>query len=449
MNLAYALNIRPGDIVAFVGAGGKTQAMFRLASDLVDQGLRVITTTTMVTSEDDLRRAPQRVGFGHGMMLPETLPHQVEQHRHVFVFVKLEKDGKVRGVRPAWLDEHLAPAPYKDVLLVEADGSRRLPLKAPLPHEPAIPDSATIVVPVVGLDVLGQPLDEAHVYGAERVQQLTGHPLGQPVTPRAMAAVLMHPELGLKAVPPEARILPLLNKATAETLSQAREIAGYLLTDSHIEAALIGAVQEPDPIWETRRRVGAIILAAGESKRMGYPKMLLPWGQVSVIRHVCQQVLACGLFEVVVVIGDRADAVRAQIEDLPVRIVFNPRYAQDEMLSSLQVGLAEIWHSCDACLVVLGDQALLTPEVIQAIPQAYFAGYGEIVTPTYEGQQGHPVLIDKHYWQELMALPPGSAPRDMLRKRRNLIYQVVMGTDAVVRDLDTPEDYQQARREAT
>lgn len=448
MNLARALGIKAGDVVAFVGAGGKTQSMFRLADDLVRQGMRVITTTTVFVPEDDLRYAPQRVGFGHGMMLPESLPEQVEQHRQVFVFAKLEKGGKVRGVRPAWLDANLAPASYKDVLLVKADEAQRLSLKAPLPHEPAMPESATIVVPVAGLDVLGRPMDERNVYGAEMIYQLTGHPIGRPVSTLVIAALLMHPELSLKRVPAGARILPLLNHVTAGSLPQAREIAGYVLTEPHVEGVLIGEVRGPDPIWEIRRRVGAIILAAGESKRMGYPKMLLPWGETTIIRHMCEQVLDCGLHEVVVVTGDWADAVRAQVEDLPVRVVFNPEYAQGEMISSLRTGLEAIWHSSDACLVVLGDQPLLTAEAIQAVTQAYFDGYGDIVAPHYGGRQGHPVLFDRQYWEELAALRQGSAPRDVLQTHQNAIHYVTVSTDMVVRDIDTPDDYKQARRES-
>lgn len=445
MNLARALAIKSGDIVAFVGAGGKTRSMFRLADELVGEGYRVITTTTTRIGQDELRFAPQRVGFGHGMRLPESLPEQVEQHRHVFVFVKLEPNNKVRGVRPSWLDENLAPATYFDILLVEADGSRRLPMKAPLPHEPAMPAAATIVVPVASLDALGQPLGEETIYGADMIHRLIGHPLGRPVTPQLMAAVLMHPQLGLKRVPPRARITPLLNKVTPQILPLAREVAGYLLTDANIERVLIGAVREPDPIWEMRRRVGAVILAAGESRRMGKPKLLLPWGESTIIRHVCQQVVACGLHEVVVVAGRWIDAIRQQTADLPVRVVHNPDYARGEMLSSLKVGLETIWHTSDACMVVLGDQPAIPQDVIRDVAQAYHEDRGRIIAPSYQGQRGHPIVIDRVFWQALLDLPPDAAPRDAIQANPHEIYHVDVDTDSVLHDIDTPGDYRQTR----
>lgn len=449
MRLVDALAVRPGDVVAFVGAGGKTSAMFRLAAELAAQGLRVLTTTTTRIGQDELAFAPTHVALGERLRIPRSLANLLAAHRHVFVYTRLEENRKVRGVTPAWLDEHMTRQPFLDVLLVEADGSRRLPLKAPLPHEPAIPASVRIVVPVVGLDVLGQPLDNEHIYGAEQIHNLIGHPLGAPITPEAVAAVLLHPRIAFKNVPPAARVMPLLNKVTPETLPQAREIARRVLTDLHVERVLIGAVQDEDPVREVRRRVGAVILAAGESKRMGKPKLLLPWGKRStVIREVCQRVVACsGLYEVVVVTGRLQAEIRRQIADLPVRVVYNPAYALGEMLSSLKVGVGVIWQTSDAALVVLGDQPFLQREVVHDLLQAYAEGRGRIIAPTYEGQRGHPLIIDRAFWQAILELPPGAAPRDLLRKHEDEVYTLPVNTDSVLRDIDTPEDYRRAREQ--
>jgi probable selenium-dependent hydroxylase accessory protein YqeC len=135
IKLALALAIRPGDIVAFVGAGGKTTSMFRLARELVEQGLKVVTTTTTRIASDELRFAPHYMELGDPARLPGEFATLMELHRHVFIYTGLENETKVRGVSPGWLDEHLAQHPAADVVLCEADGSRRLPFKAPYPHE--------------------------------------------------------------------------------------------------------------------------------------------------------------------------------------------------------------------------------------------------------------------------------------------------------------------------
>ncbi len=447
MNLSQALEVKAGDIIAFVGAGGKTHAMFRLAAELSEGGARVITTTTTRIAQDELGLAPHAVRPKRGMPLSEWLPSQLEQYRHIFLFTRLERNYKVRGLKSSWLDEHLAHSPFFDVLLVEADGSRRLPMKAPFSHEPPIPASATIVVPVVGLDALGQPLDKDHIYGAHCIQRAIGYKLGQPVTPELVAATLLHPKLGLKNVPSQAQIIPLFNKATPENLPVARRIAAYLLTDLNIERVMIGAVRESDPVLEVHRRVGAVILAAGQSQRMGRPKLLLPWGKTStIIRQVCQQVLACQPYETVVVTGEMKEAIQAQVADLPVRVIYNPFAAEGEILSSLQIGLQTIWRTSDACLVVLGDQPTIEQEVISEVLLTYAKGHGQIIVPAYKKRRGHPLIIDRSLWQAVMDLPQGAAPRDMLRANPQAIYELPVNTPSVLDDIDTPEDYNRVRR---
>jgi molybdenum cofactor cytidylyltransferase len=445
MNLAEALQVRPRDVVAFVGAGGKTTAMFQLANELVKQKWRVISTTTTRIAQDEMRFAPQTVGFGHGMRLPESLPKQVQQHRHVFVFTKIEADKKVKGVRPAWLDENLATASYLDVLVVEADGSRRLPMKAPLTNEPAMPQTATLVVPVIGIDALGQPLNEEYIYGADVIHRSTGHPMGKPVTAELIAAVLMHPQLGLKDVPSRARVAPIINKVTSDTLEDARKIARYLLTDLNIERVLLCSLQDKDnPVLERQQRIGAIILAAGESRRMGEPKLLLPWGEKSIIRQVCEQVVASGVYETIVVAGRWDKEIRAQVSDLPVQVLFNSEYESGEMLSSLKLGLESLWHTSDASMIVLGDQPLIRLDTIRDVIGAYYAGKGRIVAPSYDNRRGHPIVIDRSFWSSIMNLPADAAPRDVIRANDDEIYHLVVNTDTVLRDIDTPDDYRRA-----
>ncbi len=447
MNFTQAVPIAVGDIIAFVGAGGKTRSMFRFADELMRAGWRVITTTTTRVSQDELQYAPWRIALGASVRLPDSLADEVERQRHVFVFTKLEANNKVRGVPSGWLDNYVSPASFFDILLVESDGSRRLSLKAPMPHEPVIPASATIVMPIVGLDILGQPLDEEHVYGADLITQEFGYAPGDPVTPNVIVAVMLNPRFGLKNIPPEARVIPLLNKVSEQARPVAREISTRLLRDLIVERVLIGTMSEAEPIHEVQQRVGAVILAAGESRRMGQPKMLLPWGNRTIIRQVCQQVIASpGLHEIVVVTGRWQDEIQKQLADLPVRVIHNPRYDTGEMLSSLKVGLEALWESCDACMVVLGDQPSIDQAMIGQVLQAYAELRGQIVVPVYANRQGHPLVIDRAFWGAILDLPEGAAPRDVLRANRQAIYPLVVNNPSVIEDIDTPDDYNNATR---
>jgi molybdenum cofactor cytidylyltransferase len=134
----------------------------------------------------------------------------------------------------------------------------------------------------------------------------------------------------------------------------------------------------------------------------------------------------------------------AQVGDLPVQVVFNPDYEQGEMLSSLQVGLRALWHTSDACMVVLGDQPAIQPMIVRELLRCYHQGRGRIVAPSYQQQRGHPIIIDRALWQPILDLPPGAAPRDVIRSNADQVYHHVVNSDSVLRDVDTPDDYRRA-----
>ena len=181
MTLADALRMAADEIVALVGGGGKTTAMFRLAREVVDRGGRAITTTTTRIFGAQIALAPAHVPAADATR--ERVAAALAAHRHVLVIGATDAgSGKAEGVSldlfrrlRAW---------FPDVcLLNEADGSRMRPFKAPADYEPVIPAETTLVVPVVGADVFGKPLDADHVHRPELVSALSGAPLGTPITP--------------------------------------------------------------------------------------------------------------------------------------------------------------------------------------------------------------------------------------------------------------------------
>jgi len=122
-------------------------------------------------------------------------------------------------------------------------------------HEPVIPDETTLVVPVVGADILGKPLDDEHVHRPELVSALGGAPKGTPITPALVARVLTHPEGGRKGVPPGARVVVVINNV--ESLADrapARETAEHLLRDPAVQAVVLAAVRGQNPVLEVCTR---------------------------------------------------------------------------------------------------------------------------------------------------------------------------------------------------
>lgn len=253
MRLADALGVTRGDVVAVVGGGGKTTAMFRLAREVVDAGGRAITTTTTRIFGAQIALAPAHVPAA--LATRERVAAALDAHGHVLVVGKTDPEsGKADGVAldlfrslRAWFPEAC--------IVNEADGSRMRPFKAPAAHEPVIPAETTLVVPVVGADVLGRTLDAEHVHRPELIAVLSGALLGAPITPEIVARVLAHPEGGCKGVPPGARVVAVINKVEAlADRRPAREIAGRLLRAPAFEAVALTAVRAADPVLEVCRR---------------------------------------------------------------------------------------------------------------------------------------------------------------------------------------------------
>ncbi|MBN1963132.1 MAG: putative selenium-dependent hydroxylase accessory protein YqeC [Anaerolineae bacterium] len=449
MRLVQALRVNRGDVISFVGAGGKTSALFRLARELAAEGWRVVGTTTTRVAAAEVQDAPAALTVSDPIDF-DAVREALDAHGFVFIYDQLRRD-KALGLDSALLRQFVDRV-NSDVLLIEADGSRRLPLKAPYAHEPVITTETTRVVVVAGMDIIGQPLDDEHVYNPEAMMRRYGYPAGGEIVWPWVASVLRDEQLGLRHVDPAVPVTILLNKTEREDVvmrRRARLIAGLLLRSSRIDSVAIGAMQDAeDPVFEMRCPVGAVVLAAGLSSRMGRSKVLLPWGQQTVLEAILRRLFMARLEDIVIVTGHEAASVEALAARLEVRTAHNPAYRSGEMLSSLQTGLQALQDRVQACLVVLGDQPQLQGRVIAEVLAAYAVGQGDIVAPSYRRRRGHPILIDRRYWHELLALPAGQSPRDVINAHADEIAYVNVPNDSILADIDTPEQYQDALRRA-
>jgi len=445
MHLYDALGVQRGDVVAFVGAGGKTSALLRLGFELHAQGWRVLATTTTRIAQAEIPTFPQAIRLEQ----VENLPQALNQHGFLFLYDRLEDD-KALGVSPESIYQ-ISDQVNSDVILIEADGSRRKPLKAPYPHEPVIPPETTLVVVVAGMDAVGQPFNADAVYNPESVVEHYGFPLEMPIQPAWVAQVVRHEEIGLQGVPEGARVVALLNKTSTHMVDRlrTRRTAQLILQQPRINAVAIGQVQMPDnPIFEVQRQVAALVLAGGLSSRMGRSKPLLPWGDNTVIDTIVHHLQLMRLSDIVVVTGYRNKEVERAIKYRRVRTVYNRNYATGEMLSSFKTGLAALAPNISACLIFLGDQPQINTRLVNEILVAYAEGKGKIVAPSYQNRRGHPILIDRRYWRELLDLPSDGAPRNVINAYQAETAYVLTDDENVLRDMDTPEEYQEALRRA-
>jgi molybdenum cofactor cytidylyltransferase len=454
MLLRTALRAQPTDTIAFTGGGGKTTAMFRLAAELAADGQYVITTTTTRIFAAQIGLAPRHL-IAPG--LPGDYPEVVEaistalvESGHVLVTGPVEPGSpKAFGVAPEWIAA-LRALPGHPAVLIEADGARMRPFKAPADHEPVIPLQTDLVVVVMGADAFGAPLDTERIHRPERVSALVGEPLGVEVTPDLVAKVLTHPAGGLKEVPTAARVMVLINKVESREASQlARSLAGRLLAHDRLEGVILGAVRHEPPALEAWGRVGAVILAAGQSTRMGRTKQLLPWGETTVLGEVVRRLQMSPISQIVVVTGQERSAIEAAAAQAvwpggpPVTFAHNPHFAASEMAWSLQAGLRALPRHCLAALVALADQPRLNPAVVERLIAAWRETQAAVVAPCFQGRRGHPLLFDRVAWPHLLDLPASANPRDALARLPEPV-QVLVDDESVLDDMDTPEAYARA-----
>jgi molybdenum cofactor cytidylyltransferase len=297
------------------------------------------------------------------------------------------------------------------------------------------------------MDALERPLSEI-AHRPEKVEELLIVDdqlslVNGMLTAEAVARILTHPLGGLKNVPNAARVIPLLNKIDSEErLVSGREIARLMLHEPRIERVVLGAMQAAEPVREVWGRITAVVLAAGESKRMGQTKQLLPWGNTTVLGQVLQNLQASSIHDILVISGHEAEAIEAIAQAHDLDAIRNTQYASGEMLSSLQTAVRHLPPSTDAMLVMHADQPLVTPAIIDQLLTAYRQGHGDIIAPVYAGQRGNPVLLSRCFFEELLGQPLGSAPRDLLRRHPEAIHLVEIADESVLIDLDDPETYQ-------
>ncbi len=189
------------------------------------------------------------------------------------------------------------------------------------------------------------------------------------------------------------------------------------------------------------KTLAGIVLAAGESRRMGQPKQLLPFGECTILERVVDTLLAAGVGEVVVVLGHLAERVRAVLGDRPVRAVINESYRQG-MLSSVKCGVGAVGTEYDAILIALGDQPHIECAVVSEVMRAYRAGNVGIVIPRYGEKKGHPIIISlQKYREAIVNLPEDGGLNALMQEHADDVRLLDVATEDIIRDIDVPDDY--------
>lgn len=185
--------------------------------------------------------------------------------------------------------------------------------------------------------------------------------------------------------------------------------------------------------------IGAIVLAAGHSRRMGTQKLLLPLAGRTLIGRVIDEVRSGAVDHVVVVVSKDEAAVRQELADQPVALVINPN-PEGEMLSSVRCGLRALPAGCAAAMVVLGDQPGVNAALVRDVIRK-FRETGGIVVPAHRGRRGHPTLFAARYFDEVLTRHDGVGLHGLLKAHLEDVHELEIADPAALDDIDHPDDY--------
>lgn len=183
-----------------------------------------------------------------------------------------------------------------------------------------------------------------------------------------------------------------------------------------------------------------LILAAGESKRMGRPKLLLPYGEKTVIETVLTVVKQSKLDQSCLIVRPEDEIISSLARSLGFEIAINPEPGRG-MLSSIIVGLERIPKEAEAVVLILGDQPGISTSAIDLLIVGYRLKGKGLVLPVFQGKRGHPILFDLKYREEIKALNPEIGLRQLMQLHPEDILEIPVNEPGIIVDLDTPEDY--------
>ncbi|MBU0942839.1 MAG: putative selenium-dependent hydroxylase accessory protein YqeC [Proteobacteria bacterium] len=245
-SIIHTLNIKQKGILSFVGAGGKTTLMFRIAEELARADRRILVTTTTKIFAPDKKKYPH---------LLVTKSKQDLQDRAEMIFRRSNlivaashhcpKTNKLIGFSPEVVDSLWQSGCFRWIL-VEADGSARKPIKAPGEHEPVIPRYTRYLFGLIGLQGLGKPLDEHYVHRVKQFQEITGLAVGSDIELSAITALVNHKNGLFKKCPGEAQTIVFMNQADTLPNPDVRKSIVKQMRQSLLDMADIVAIGQAD-----------------------------------------------------------------------------------------------------------------------------------------------------------------------------------------------------------
>lgn len=429
-------------VLSVVGGGGKTSLIFRMMEELTAAGKKVlITTTTHMAYE------PDRPFAEDGDMI--SIKQNLEEYGYTIAASLDREKHKIGALSEEKLKEIKVLA---DVILIEADGAKRYPLKVPASWEPVIWEQTDLVIAVVGMDAVGRPIREV-CHRPECVADFLGKETEEKLTEEDIVKIVLSTEALRKCVDGrEYRVL--LNKADIPGKSQTAESIADRLEEQVIHVTWGSLTEKEYHICgkaETERKRAAqmsskrvklalIMLAAGNSRRFGSNKLMYQVEGKTMYRHVLEELQKAAAkmqnSRIVVVTQEKFAEIIDAAKEIGAEALINPQ-PERGISSSMQIGL-ESAKDADACLFTVSDQPWLTAETIIALYDA-FQSENKGMACTIRGEKtGNPCIFSKKYYRELMEITGDKGGKQIIKRYPEDVTYLKISDERELQDVDVP-----------
>ena len=448
---ALAIDAETTSVIAVVGGGGKTSLIFRLMEEFVVGGKKVIVTTTTHMAYE-----PDRPFAEDGDT--DKIRQNLETHGYTVAAIYDRSKEKISCLSQEKLSELRKLC---DVLLIEADGAKRLPLKVPGEWEPVIPEFVDLVIGVVGMDALGEPIRKI-CHRPEKVAAFLRKGMEETVAEDDIVKIAVSEE-GLRKCVNERRYRVFLNKADLPGKTEAAEkiaenlekrgvcaVWGSLQRENYNSICnCIDRTEEKAEVWmnklqepqnkgsQAQEKPTFIMLAAGNSRRFGSNKLLYEIGGVPMYLRTLYklQKAASELGNCEIIVVTQYEEIASKAQESGARVLINP-HPERGISSSMQIGLAAAKES-SACLFTVSDQPWLTTETIVELVHKFLSEHKGMACTLLGTKTGNPCIFSRKYYQELMEITGDKGGKQIINRHPDdVVYLEIKDARELV-DIDT------------
>jgi len=193
-------------------------------------------------------------------------------------------------------------------------------------------------------------------------------------------------------------------------------------------------------VQQNMQSITPVVLAAGDSSRMGYPKALLPLGPDTFLTHILKTLDTLRLPEARVVLGTHEPAIHPLLLSWRVKVIINPDPAGGQ-ISSMRLAAQRLDPTCRGCLIWPVDQPLVSASLVRSLISLFHRSAAPLALPCFQGRTGHPVVFGRVLIEELLAAPPNANPKLIVSRYKSEAARLMTSESGTVEDIDTPEDY--------